>query len=272
MCVFVFLQNMPPLRSVCTALLLLVVMASSVSSANDSALTCARSCRCLGHWADCRNGAIEDLAGHFGPQTETITLQSYHIETIGASAFSELNLPNFWKLDIVRCGVVTIKKNAFRGLQDLLSLHLDNNEIEVLEPGAFFGLLKLKTLSLQNNKLRTLERGVFGGLDQLNLLNLNRNLLKSLKPNMFEGAHVLTTILVKDNLIENIEASAIGGLNKPVQLYVNRNPLVCSCSLKKEWAALRGSVVGATCSAPSTLAGSRWDVLQKMNCEPVEVN
>jgi Leucine-rich repeat (LRR) protein len=157
-------------------------------------------------------------------------------------------------------------------LQDLLSLHLDNNEIEVLEPGAFFGLSKLKALSLQNNKLRTLEHGVFGGLDQLNLLNLNRNLLKSLKPKMFEGAHVLTTILVEDNLIENIETSVLGGLKKQVQLYVNRNPLVCSCALKKEWAVLRGSVVGATCSAQSNLAGSSWDVLQKTNCEPVEVN
>lgn len=270
--VCVFLQNMLPLKSLCAALLLLVVMASAVSSANDSTATCARSCKCLGPWADCSNGNIEDLAGHFGPQTETIALQSYHLKVIGANAFSELNLPNFWKLDIVRCGVVTIKKNAFRGLQNLLSLHLDNNRIEVLEPGAFFGLLKLKALRLQNNKLRTLEHGVFAGLDQLNLLNLNSNLLKSLKPKMFEGAHALTTILVKDNLIENIEASVLGGLNKPVQLYVNRNPLVCSCNLKKEWAALRGSVVGATCSAPSTLAGSSWDVLQKTNCEAVEVN
>jgi hypothetical protein len=113
---------------------------------------------------------------------------------------------------------------------------------------------------------------VFGGLDQLNLLNLNSNLLKSLKLGIFEGAQVLTTILVKDNLIENIEASVLGGSNKSVQLHVNRNPLVCSCDLKKEWAALRGRVFGATCSAPSTLAGSSWDVLQEMNCEPVEVN
>lgn len=256
-CVCVFLQNMLPLKSLCAALLpLLLVMASAVSSANDSSATCARSCKCLGPWADCSNGNIEDLAGHFGPQTETIALHSYHIEVIGANAFSELNLPNIWKLDIVRCGVVTIKKNAFRGLQDLLSLHLDNNEIDVLEPGAFLGLLELKALSLQNNKLRTLEHGVFGGLVQLNLLNLNSNLLKSLKPKMFEGAHMLTTILVKDNLLENIEASVIGGLNESVQLYVNRNPLVCSCALKKELAALRGSVFGATCSATGTLAGS----------------
>jgi hypothetical protein len=262
---------MLPLKSLCAALLMLV-MASSVSRAKDSSAMCARSCKCLGPRADCTNGNIEDLAGRFGPQTETITLQSYHIAVIGANAFSDLNLPNFWKLDIIRCGVVTIMKNAFRGLQDLLSLHLDNNEIEVLEPGAFSGLLKLKVLSLQNNKLRTLEHGVFGGLDQLNMLNLNSNLLKNLKPEMFAGAHALTTILVKDNLIENIEAGVIGGLNKPIQLYVNRNPLVCSCALKKEWAALRRSVVGATCSAPSNLAGSSWDVLQKMNCEPVEVN
>ena len=250
---------------------LLIVVASAESSVGSS-VTCARGCKCLGPRAKCTDGNIGHLAGQFGPQIETVTLQSYHIEVIGANAFSELNLPNLWKFDVVRCGVVTIKKDAFRGLQDLLSLHLDSNEIEVLEPGAFCGLLKLKALSLQHNKLRTLEYGVFGGLDQLNLLNLNNNLMKSLKPKTFEGSHVLTTILVKDNLIENIEAGVLEGLNKSVQLYVNRNPLVCSCALKKGWAALRGNVVGAICSTPRNLAGSSWDVLQKMNCEPIEVN
>ena len=127
-------------------------------------------------------------------------------------------------------------------------------------------------LSLQHNKLKTLQYGVFDGLDQLNLLNLNSNLMKSLKSKIFEGAQLLTTILVKDNLIENVEASVLEGLNKSVQLYVNRNPLVCNCALKKEWAALRGSVVGATCSSPSNLAGSSWGVLQEMNCEPIEIN
>ena len=258
------------LKSLCAALLL--VMGSAEASVTDFPPICARNCRCLGPRADCSNGDTGDLPGHFGPQIETVTLQSYNIEVIEASAFSELKLPNLWKLDIIRCGVVTIKKNAFSGLQDLLSLHLDNNNIDVLEPGAFFGVFKLKTLSLQRNKLKTLEYGVFAGLGELNLLNLNNNLMKSLKPNIFEGAQTLTTILIKENSIESIEASVLEGLNKSVQLYVNKNPLLCNCALKKGWAALRDRVVGAKCSSPDNLAGRSWDVLQKVNCEPSEVN
>jgi hypothetical protein len=108
-----------------------------LSSANGFSPACARSCRCHRPWAECTNGNLGDLPGHCGPQIETVTPKSYNIEVLGANAFSELKLANLWKLDVVRCGVVTVKRNAFGGLQGLLSLHLDNNEIEVLEPGAF---------------------------------------------------------------------------------------------------------------------------------------
>jgi hypothetical protein len=255
---------MLPLPTAC-AVLLAVHCAQSVVT--DLSPTCAKSCKCLGPWARCISGKIQDLGGHFGPQIETISLQFFNIGAIEANAFSDFRLPNLWKLDIVHCGVVTIKKNAFSGLQDLLSLHLDNNEIEIIEPGAFFGVFKLNSLSFQHNKIKSLEYGVFGGLDNLNLLNLNNNLLKSLKPKIFERVQTLTTIFLKDNLIESINYSALEGLNEAVQIYVDNNPLVCNCALKKEWSVLRDRIVGATCRSPRNLAGRGWDVLQGVNCD-----
>jgi Leucine-rich repeat (LRR) protein len=250
---------------VCVVLLLAINPA--YSTVTDLTPTCAKGCKCLGPWAKCISGNIEDLPGHFGPQIETISLQSYNIVVIEANAFSELKLPNLWKLDLIYCDVVTIKKNAFNGLQDLLSLHLDNNEIEIIEAGAFFGVLKLNSLSFQHNKLKTLEYGMFDSLVNLNILNLNDNLLKSLKPKMFEKAQSLTTIFVKENGIESIDTSVLEGLNKSARLYVGKNPLVCNCALKKEWPVLRDRIVGATCGSPSNLAGSSWDVLEHLNCE-----
>jgi Leucine-rich repeat (LRR) protein len=234
--------------------------------------TCAKGCKCLGPWANCISGNIEDLSGQFGSQIETISLQSYKIVVIEANAFSELKIPNLWKLDVLDCDVVTIKRNAFNGLQDLLSLHLDNNKIEIIEPGAFSGVFKLNTLSFQHNKLKTLESGMFEGLVNLNLLNLNDNLLKSLKPWVFEKAQSLTTILVKENWIETVDRSILEGLNKSAQLYMGKNPLVCNCALKKEWPVLRDRIVGATCHSPSNLAGNSWDSLQDLNCDSSEEN
>jgi Leucine-rich repeat (LRR) protein len=251
---------------------LLLVPSPVLSSDSDSSSTCAKSCVCLGPWAKCIGGKVEDLAGHFGPQTESVSLQHYNVRVIEANAFSEFKLPNFWKLDIVQCGVVTIKKNAFSGLQDLLSLHLDNNEIETIEAGAFFSVLKLTSLSLQHNKLKTLEYGMFEGLKSLNSLNLNNNLLKNLTSKIFEKAQTLSTILLKENLIENINSSFLEGLNKAAQLYVKKNPLVCNCALKKELPVLQGRIIGATCSSPRNLEGRGWKALQDVNCDHSEDN
>jgi Leucine-rich repeat (LRR) protein len=253
------------LSTVCAVLLLAINPAHSITA--DLIPACAKDCKCLGPWANCINGNVEDLPGHFGPPIETMSLQSYNIVVIEANAFSQLRIPNLWKLDIFHSDVVTIKKNAFSGLQDLLSLHLDNNKIEVIEAGAFFGVSKLNSLSFQHNKLKTLESGMFEGLANLNLLNLNDNLLKSLKPNVFEKALSLTTILVKENGIDTIDRSALEGLNKSAQFYVGKNPLVCNCALKKEWPVLRDRIIGATCGSPSNLAGNSWDVLQGLNCD-----
>lgn len=261
---------MLPLSTACAVLLLAINPAHS--TVTDLTPTCAKGCKCLGPWANCIGGNVRDLPGHFGPQIETISLQSYNIVAIEANAFSELKVPNLWKLDILHCEVVTIKRYAFNGLQELLSLHLDNNEIEIIEAGAFSGVLKLNTLSFQHNKLKTLEFGMFEGLVNLNLLNLNDNLLKSLKPRVFEKAQFLTTILVKENWIETIDRSILEGLNKSAQLYMGKNPLVCNCALKKEWPLLRDRIVGATCLSPSNLAGSSWNVLEGLNCDSSKQN
>lgn len=256
---------MLPLATGCALLLLTVHTAQS--SVTDLSPMCAQSCKCLGPWARCISGNIEDLAGHFGPQIETMSLQYFNTTVIEANAFSELKLPNFWKLDIVDCGVVTIQKNAFSGLQDLLSLHLDSNKIEIIEPGAFFGLFKLNTLSFHHNKIKSLEYGVFEGLDNLSSINLNNNLLMTLKPKLFENIQTLATILLKENLMESINSSVLEGLKETVQIYVDKNPLVCDCALKREWSVLRGKMCGATCSSPRNLAGRGWDALQGMNCD-----
>ncbi|PNF40160.1 hypothetical protein B7P43_G09767 [Cryptotermes secundus] len=261
---------MLPLSRVCAVLLLVINPAHS--TVTDLTPTCAKGCKCLGPWAKCIRGNVKDLPGHFGPQIETISLQSYNIVSIEANAFSEFKVLNLWKLDILNCEVVTIKRNAFNGLQELLSLHLDNNEIEIIEAGAFSALLKLNTLSFQHNKLKTLDSGMFDGLVSLNLLNLNDNLLKSLKPRLFEKAQFLTTILVKENWIETVDRSILEGLNKTAQLYIGKNPLVCNCALKKEWPLLRDRIVGATCLSPSNLAGSSWNVLEGLNCDPSKEN
>jgi hypothetical protein len=254
---------MLPLAFACTVFL--VVLLAQSSAADPP--TCAKSCKCLGPWAKCISGKIEDLAGHFGPQIETMSIQFFNIVAIEDNAFSGLKLPNFWKLDIIHCGVVTIKKNAFSGLHDLLSLHLDDNEIEVIEAGAFFGLLKLNSLSFQHNKIKSLEYGVFEGLGNLNLLNLNNNFLKNLKPKIFESVKNLTTILLKENLIESINSSTFDGLREAVQIYLYKNPLLCNCALKNAWSVLRDRTTGATCASPRNLAGRGWEVLQGVNCD-----
>jgi Leucine-rich repeat (LRR) protein len=264
------LQIMLPLSTVCAVLLLAVNFSHSTTA--DLVPTCAKDCKCLGPWANCINGNLEDVPGHFGPQIETMSIQSYNITVIEANTFSGLKIPNLWKLDILNCDVVTIKKNAFSGLQELVSLHLDNNKIEVIEAGAFNGVSKLNSLSFQHNKLKTLELGMFEGLVNLNSLNLNDNLLKSLKPNVFVKARSLTTILVKENMIETIGRSALEGLNKSARFYVGKNPLVCNCTLKKEWPVLRDRIMGATCGSPSNLAGNSLDVLQSLNCDYSEGN
>jgi Leucine-rich repeat (LRR) protein len=50
-----------------------------------------------------------------------------------------------------------IRSNAFRGLNDLVSLELSECDIESVDEGAFDGLDKLEYLRLDTNRLRTLS-------------------------------------------------------------------------------------------------------------------
>ena len=73
--------------------------------------------------------------------------------------------------------VVSISNETFKGLSDLVTLHLEHNVLAQLSGGEFLELTSLEHLHLHNNKLVYIASDTFSSLKNLKTLTLQNNLL-----------------------------------------------------------------------------------------------
>jgi Leucine-rich repeat (LRR) protein len=84
----------------------------------------------------------------------------------------------------------------------LLSLHLSNNQIAVLQPSQFQNLTKLSKLDLSNNRIKTLTEGCFDGLTELQELSLRNNSIYHIDVGVFgDISHRLHKLDMSKNLL-----------------------------------------------------------------------
>jgi Leucine-rich repeat (LRR) protein len=111
--------------------------------------------------------------------------------------------------------------DAIGGLTSLLSLNLENNQLESL-PNIFGGLTSLKILYLNNTQLESLPDTI-GGLESLEVLYLMNNKLASL-PDTIGGLTSLQLWYLDDNQLTSLP-DTIGGLTSLKILYLENNQL-----------------------------------------------
>ncbi|XP_019882645.2 slit homolog 2 protein [Camponotus floridanus] len=172
----------------------------------------------------------------------SLTLTSNNITTIEFSAFR--GLTSLETLDLHRNSIRDLQKGTFAELtalkelnlaynniteatfadlpSSLDSLHLDYNEIDMLEEGNFVQAPRF-TLSLTGNRISSIMSGAFN-LPVLRDLYLNKNLLTTIEGDSYEGLSRLRRLWLSENKILEIPKNACKNLGSLYVLDISKNP------------------------------------------------
>ena len=119
-------------------------------------------------------------------------------------------LTNLQSLSIIDDNLSSLPEGIFRGLTNLQELNLFTN-LNSLPEGIFRGLTNLQWLYLNDNNLNSLPEGIFRGLTNLQELNLFTN-LNSLPEGIFRGLTNLQWLYLNDNNLNSLPEGIFRGL------------------------------------------------------------
>ena len=147
-------------------------------------------------------------------------LDLQHIEA-GSFAF----LHNLSVLDLSNCKLHDVKDGMFNGLVNLETLNLDKCLIKFVQKNAFADLHKLKFLILSNNYLKRVDAKIFDKLTGLTELNLSRNEILGVHKNAFSNLAALTFLDLSFNKLKSIKAKTYTSLVNLQTLYLHENTI-----------------------------------------------
>ncbi|KAG7267814.1 hypothetical protein CRUP_003628 [Coryphaenoides rupestris] len=214
------------------------------------------------------------------------------------------NMTKLVDLTLSRNTIGSIAPHAFKDLENLRALHLDNNRLTKLTNDTFSGMSKLHHLILNNNQLMHIHSGAFNDLtaleeldlsynnlegapwvaiqrmSSLHTLNMDHNMLSHIPEGTFAGLQKLKRLDVTSNKLQKLPPDpvfqragvlATSGIMGPTSfaLSFGGNPLRCNCELL--WLRrLRREDDLETCASPQHLAGRYfWTVSEEeFLCEP----
>ncbi|CAH1390943.1 unnamed protein product [Nezara viridula] len=113
--------------------------------------------------------------------------------------------------------------NNFRGLVNLLELHLDWNRIESMGSGTFQHLHELRVLSLRGNRIHQLSPRLFLKLAKLRFLDLSDNDLEHLDPEVFKDVQELRTFSCRRCNLRNMNPHIYSLLSNLAHLDLGEN-------------------------------------------------
>ncbi|KAJ8026546.1 hypothetical protein HOLleu_31406 [Holothuria leucospilota] len=125
------------------------------------------------------------------------------------------------ELDLSRSAITSIRPFMFQSQNNLRTLYLSGNKIEILMANSFAGLVRLAKLDISENPLKKIEPNAFLQLKRLPVLNLSGLLLNKIYPGIFTGLAAVQNISIRSNPIKVIETGSFVGLNKTIVLDVS---------------------------------------------------
>ncbi|GIX81771.1 hypothetical protein CEXT_755461 [Caerostris extrusa] len=116
------------------------------------------------------------------------------------------NIKALRSLDMGVNYIHVVPKNSFHHLSYLQVLSLDGCGIHIIENGAFLGLENIVSLFLQDNELKHVPIEVLLDIPHLQELHVGKNKIQKLGPNDFRGLRSLKTISVNgEDTLERVE-------------------------------------------------------------------
>ena len=161
------------------------------------------------------------ILGNGEPISSAPSPYRHELSALPPGLFSGLSNLSTLVLDDV--GLRELRQGAFREVGSTLrNLHLQDNELTVLDVGTFDGLPKLWTLDLAHNQLAALPSGVFRGLRNLRFLSLDNNRLRTLPPGLFTGVATDSKLAFNSVHFGVFELTLHGNLGAPFTLAIEQ--------------------------------------------------
>uniref|UniRef100_A0A8C5NC76 Slit homolog 3 protein-like n=1 Tax=Gouania willdenowi TaxID=441366 RepID=A0A8C5NC76_GOUWI len=183
---------------------------------------------------------------------------------------------NAERLDLNKNNITRITKVDFSGIKNLRILHLEDNQISVIERGAFQDLRlleRLKQLNIQDeikdlseNQIQAVPRKAFRGITGVKNLQLDSNHISCIEDGAFRALRDLEILTLNNNNITLIPLSSFNHMPKLRTLRLHSNNLHCDCHLSwlSDWLrARRGLAPFTQCMAPAPMRGLNVPDVQK---------
>ena len=130
-------------------------------------------------------------------------------------------------VDLSKKNIENLTDDVFDQVEfkDIEKLKLSHNEISLISWGKFKGLENLLELHLNKNKLISLSNSPFRSLHQLHVLNLGENLIRKTSLNSFKDMKLLTKLNLTNNKLVQLNDSIFKDLENLKELSLNGNSL-----------------------------------------------
>lgn len=254
------------------------LLASSLAAAADDDWTsCPPPCKCK--WfsgrkmAECVNGSLSAVPSGLSAEIQTLDLSGNAISALRGDAFRHVRLVNLHKLFLRDCGIVSLGREAFRGLEILIELDLSRNKVRDLLPGTFRDNGRLRIINLNHNLIQKLGDNIFSNLPHLQTVELSHCQLTHIAQRAFVNVPNLQTLRLDSNKLVSLRPETLKPLERLKSLVLHNNPWRCDCHLSamNAWTRERNLYTPPTaCAEPEPLRGKLWSDLaaQHLACAP----
>lgn len=163
------------------------------------------------------------------PSSASITLNYKTAEL----PFLSMLFPNLTTLKAIKCSIQSIKREVFKGLNELDFLSLAYNHIEIIPEDVFCDLVYLETLDISGNLVKVLSHKLFEANPNLIGVIACKTLITELPKNIFVNNLQLKHVDFCDGSLKTIEVDFTKFSN---MLYVNlyNNPCFNATFIKPD--------------------------------------
>jgi len=155
----------------------------------------------------------------------SLYVNSNEIASLPENVFGNSNLTTLRIFDLGSNQLTesTIPENLFDGFPNLITLRMNRNSIQRLNPKWFERMSQLRSLDVSYNRIDQLPAGIFASFEGITELNFERNQLKSINRNSFGNLGNLTLLNLDRNSINAIDEKIFEDATSLNTLYLWNN-------------------------------------------------